>query len=163
MSTAIAAIDHRARSGFACCQPTACGPRTVLTHRRFTIRAPEVFGVAVESKTYTRQRRHVASRISAADASVATPLALAAALVPAAIFYVGAQRGGGSPCSPIAALKTLTENRNAILVDIRSKEGRSAGGSPDLKAARGTVVQVPYLKVSSRPGTADGLDIGHGA
>lgn len=83
-------------------------------------------------------------------AVVPLPLVAAAALAPLGWIALGGEKAA---VTPLQALKLLTEDRQVLLVDIRSKEGRSSGGSPDLKAIKGTTVQIPYLVVSGRPCT----------
>lgn len=78
-------------------------------------------------------------------AVVPLPLVAAAALAPLGWIALGGEKAA---VTPLQALKLLTEDRQVLLVDIRSKEGRSSGGSPDLKAIKGTTVQIPYLVVN---------------
>jgi rhodanese-related sulfurtransferase len=46
--------------------------------------------------------------------------------------------------SPQAALKVLTDDPDAQLVDIRSRAEASADGSPDLKGTRKSIITAPY-------------------
>lgn len=97
-------------------------------------------------------RHSVATHTSAQqflDAALASPTTLiVAAAVPLPILLALAlQNKRASRCSPAQALKVLTDDSQAVLIDIRSKQERSKEGSPDLRSIKGRSVAVPYQKV----------------
>ncbi|KAK9813464.1 hypothetical protein WJX73_000324 [Symbiochloris irregularis] len=82
------------------------------------------------------------------DAALSSPATLVvAAAVPLPILLALALNKGASRCSPAQALKVLSDDSQAVLIDIRSKQDRSKEGSPDLGPTKGRTFAVPYQKI----------------